>query len=269
MSRQLLVTRNDIQLTTTSSVDDHQLPWLVMLHGLGCSKRDFRFLMDGLGEQFNCLALDLPGHGGSGPADRPGLDALAEAVVLALDEVFGSTRFAVLGHSMGGLLGLKIAALLPNRIVGLAILDSNLPVTRSGMDRNRAALRSHGETDRWTMYLDHMVRSWGALDGSPEEREVLRTASQISKPVALRLWSEIRKADGAQLWSAIRYPVLYLRSSREIELAALEAANAQVESVDMLELGLGHWPHVRAPEEVLNELRPFLLRLEFGCPESP
>ncbi|TCQ94266.1 alpha/beta fold hydrolase [Pseudomonas sp. JUb52] len=77
------------------------------------------------------VALDLPGHGLS--AHRPaGVGyAIQDYVldVLAAARQLGWTRFGLLGHSMGAIVGVIAAAALPEQIERLALIDGLLPYT--------------------------------------------------------------------------------------------------------------------------------------------
>src|SRR5213083_2994299 len=74
---------------TTATIDGHRAgpaEPVVLLHGIGTAKADFAALVPRLAEDFDVLALDLPGHGGSPPIDGPAsVVALADAIERDLD----------------------------------------------------------------------------------------------------------------------------------------------------------------------------------------
>jgi len=96
---------------------------LVLLHGLGSSRRAWDPVVPALAERFDVIAVDLPGFGDSGPLP-PGVEprpaALAAAVAGLLDE-FGITRPHVAGNSLGGWVALELAAIRP--VASLALLS--------------------------------------------------------------------------------------------------------------------------------------------------
>ena len=72
------------------------------------------------------LTLDLPGHGGSGPPEggyRTGQTAAAVAQAIRARATGG--RLVVLGHSLGGVIGLALAsgwfAVSPSRVLALGV----------------------------------------------------------------------------------------------------------------------------------------------------
>ncbi|GAA3432236.1 alpha/beta fold hydrolase [Kutzneria kofuensis] len=99
-------------------------PVVVLLHS---------FLMDGgmfapqvaaFGDEFRLIAIDERGHGKT-PVDGPFTYwDVAHDVVDVLDEL-GIDRFAVVGTSQGGFVGLRLALLAPERVTALAVLGSS------------------------------------------------------------------------------------------------------------------------------------------------
>ena len=101
-------------------------PVLLLLHGLGASGHSFRRTLPGLARHYRVLVPDLPGHGCSNTTarDRLGLDPMAEDL-WRLCESLGVTPAAVIGHSAGGAIALRMALTTPiPRAVGInAALD--------------------------------------------------------------------------------------------------------------------------------------------------
>jgi pimeloyl-ACP methyl ester carboxylesterase len=101
---------------------------LVYLHGLGSSRRDFEpaaAAPELAGARL--LALDLPGSGETPdspdlPLGIPELVRLVESAVVALD----LNRFHLVGHSMGGLVGLLVSDRDPRRIRTFTNVEGNL-----------------------------------------------------------------------------------------------------------------------------------------------
>ena len=95
-------------------------PLLLLLHGAGGSVHSWRNLIPLLAG-FRVVALDLPGQGFTrmGSRRRCGVDAMAEDIA-TLCKAEGWEPFAVIGHSAGGALALRLAEELPvQRVVGI------------------------------------------------------------------------------------------------------------------------------------------------------
>lgn len=103
---------------------------VVALHGWLDNAASFSRLAPRL-PGLRLLVLDLPGHGLSGYRAQGLGYHLWEYThdVLLAAEAFGWTRFAVLGHSMGAIVGLLLAGSLPERVSRLALIDGLFPQT--------------------------------------------------------------------------------------------------------------------------------------------
>ena len=94
-------------------------PPLLLLHGIGDSWRTWTPVLDRLAARHEVLAVDLPGFGESPPLPEgttPSPDALAAAVADLLDR-HGWDTAHVVGSSLGGWVGLELAALGRTRSV--------------------------------------------------------------------------------------------------------------------------------------------------------
>ncbi|MPY78847.1 MAG: alpha/beta fold hydrolase [Actinophytocola sp.] len=80
---------------------------LLLLHGLGATSRVWDGLIDRLDDGWRWGAPDLPGHGGSAPLTRYSIGGLAAAVAPEVDR---DRPLVVLGHSLGGAVGLALAS---------------------------------------------------------------------------------------------------------------------------------------------------------------
>jgi pimeloyl-ACP methyl ester carboxylesterase len=96
-------------------------PPLVLLHGLGGSRSNWAFLAPELARTRRVLVVDLPGHGRSSalPA-APGLGPYADRVAKLLEDE-GLAPADVLGHSFGGLVGIRLAVRRPELVRSLVL----------------------------------------------------------------------------------------------------------------------------------------------------
>jgi pimeloyl-ACP methyl ester carboxylesterase len=68
--------------------------------------------------------MDLSGHGDSGRRDRYSLDIWAREVLAVVTDAGTAASTVVIGHSMGGLVTLRLATLAGARIAGAVAIDS-------------------------------------------------------------------------------------------------------------------------------------------------
>jgi pimeloyl-ACP methyl ester carboxylesterase len=90
-------------------------PPLALLHGFGGSAWNFTELAPRLPGR-RLLLPDLPGHGGSAPLPAPSISGFADCVAGLLD---GPTT--VVGHSLGGVVALRLAERHPDVVSGLVL----------------------------------------------------------------------------------------------------------------------------------------------------
>ncbi|MGY1814309.1 alpha/beta fold hydrolase [Blastococcus sp. SYSU D00820] len=104
---------------------------LLLLHGMGSSRRDFTAVLPLLTGHFDVLNVDLPGVGRS-PAlvERPTVAALTDAVERTLDAE-GVRQVHVLGNSLGARIALELARRGRARsVVAIAPSGLNVPPER-------------------------------------------------------------------------------------------------------------------------------------------
>lgn len=105
-------------------------PPLVLVHGLGGAAVNWSLLAPRLAESRRVLAVDLPGHGGSEPLPAaPSLAPYADRVVRAA-AIEGFERADYAGHSLGGLVAVRLAIGQPQAVRRL-ILAAPAGITSS------------------------------------------------------------------------------------------------------------------------------------------
>jgi 3-oxoadipate enol-lactonase len=97
-------------------------PVLVLGNSLGTSRMVWDRQAAALGERFRLLRYELPGHGGSAAWPAPYSIAGLGAGVLALLDSAGIERAAYCGISLGGMIGMWLAANAPDRIASLELV---------------------------------------------------------------------------------------------------------------------------------------------------
>lgn len=97
-------------------------PPLVLIHGFGGDLNNWLFNQPALSESHGVYALDLPGHGRSGKAlGATGMAMLADLLGGFMDALEIDAAHLV-GHSMGGALGLAFALERPARVKSLTLI---------------------------------------------------------------------------------------------------------------------------------------------------
>ena len=147
----------------------------VLLHGFTGFRDDFATQMEALAAAGRTLAPDLPGHGASGRHADPArytLDALAEDLRAWLAAVAPEQPVDLLGHSMGGMLALRIALAEPARVASLVLMDTSAgPLAH--VDRGLLETAARLAREAGTKALAAVLRARAADDperGEPDRR---------------------------------------------------------------------------------------------------
>lgn len=110
--------------TALAYIDEGKGPYtLLMVHGLGSYLPVYTKMVKALSGNFRCVAVDLPNYGKSSSGTYPfSMDFFAETL-----EIFIRTtklkNVILVGHSMGGQIGMTLALRAPTRLKGLVLLS--------------------------------------------------------------------------------------------------------------------------------------------------
>ena len=123
----LRVTTDDgVELATKVTMSVEDSPVLILVHGFGGAKEDFADHVAALAQEHRVVVFDLRGHGESGSptsADAYSLDRLAQDT-LAVADALGVNSFRLLGHSMGGMVAIRLVLQEPPRVDALVLMDT-------------------------------------------------------------------------------------------------------------------------------------------------
>jgi len=100
----------------------------------------------------NVLAVDLPGHGRSGGAPLKNVEAMSDWLVKVLDAT-GISSAAVVGHSLGSLVAIAVAARHPQRVRAIALVGTTVPMPVSDVLLEKAKENQHEAIE--------MLNFWG------------------------------------------------------------------------------------------------------------
>jgi pimeloyl-ACP methyl ester carboxylesterase len=210
----------------------HAAPEVLFLHGVSLDSSSWTPLLRAGGSaEPPWLLVDIPGFGCSDPLPGPTtLDALCAALVEVVDAVAGGPVHVV-GHSMGGFLGLHLAATRPDRVRTVASLNGSYVTILDLVNAPVASALRYPAT--WLAYqglrtaagrgggVQSVVRGaarsgllrWGtaglAAHPSRVPRSVLLALADGARPASFRLAEATGVGyDWRSTWSRIEVPVL-------------------------------------------------------------
>ena len=118
-------TRDGVRIAYETHGDTKSERRALLIHSLAMDHAYWRPVAERLAEQGACcVALDCRGHGGSDKPSGPySVDAFADDCRDLLDEL-NWRQAVVAGSSMGGSVALSLAVRYPDRVAGLALIDT-------------------------------------------------------------------------------------------------------------------------------------------------
>lgn len=203
-------------------------PTVVLLHALGETKEDWELVADRLVERYAVVAVDLRGHGES---DWPGAystQRMADDVAGLLDHL-GLHAVTVLGHSLGGVVGYRLAIQRPDLVARLIVEDVTPPYAR----------------DR-------------PMPDRPDEE------LPFDWPAAVALRGEAER-DAPALWqglASIQAPTLLVYGGPDspVPPERIRAVAEHLPDGELVEIGGGHYVHRARPEEFIAVVLDWLDR---------
>ncbi len=251
---------------------------VLLLHGLAGSSRTWRAVLPELSRTHDVIAPDLLGHGESAkPMGDYSLGAFASGLrdFLAALDVPSAT---IVGHSFGGGVAMQLAYQHPELCDRLVLVSSGglgrevswllrlltlpgaeqlmpLMFPRVVADRGDGLGRLLGRVGLKSPRLAEMWRAYASLAGAENRKAFVRTIRGVIEPGGQTVSALDR------LYLAAHVPTLIVWGNRD-DIIPVEHATTAHEAIPgsrlALLVGVGHFPHVEAPDRFLSVLVDFL-----------
>ena len=275
--------RRTVMVEAGSAAD----PALVLIHGFGGSTFGWRHVMEPLAASgWHVVALDLPGFGLAEKGWGQAYDHRSQAAfVLSVMDQLNISDAVIAGHSMGGNVVSWVAALAPERIRALALIDAAIVPPTATTSSAASTVLSLPPLRRATRILIRSAfteATFGELLGSafavksaatPETIRGYAAASQLDE-WDLALLGIIRDAGANALPESIAVivdragtpiPTLILWGSEDswVPITAGEVLHKALPAATYVVLpGLGHVPFEEAPAAFTTALQEWLAALK-------
>lgn len=241
---------------------------IVLLHGGLSDSREWRHQLDGLAEQYDVIAPDLPGSGAS--SDPPAGFALSDYAGVVADflDVLGVARPHIVGLSFGSMYALVVQRYYPGIPRSLVLASAYA---------GWAGSLSSAEVDRRTQQVLDMVdrpsQAWADEflatlfdEDTPasvvaESRDLL---ADIHPDGAREVLLGFAHADLREVLPTISVPTLLLYGERDRRspLPVATELQAQIPGSRLVVIpGVGHAANLEAPDRFNEEVRSFLAGL--------
>ncbi|MFN2545055.1 MAG: alpha/beta fold hydrolase [Actinomycetota bacterium] len=237
---------------------------LLLVHAFPMDASMWEEQVRAIADRVPCVAVDLPGFGGSDPAGE--VMTMAVAAERCTDELdrAGMNRAVVCGLSMGGYVTLELWRRHRDRILGLVLANTRAePDAEEGRKRRREVadlVLAEGPA----AILDSM-RALVSLDAATEtwERVADIVMRQPAEAVAAASRGMAERPDSRPDLPGIDVPTLVITSSGD-RLIAQDTSAPMAEAIPEAELavieGAGHLSNMEQPEEFTRLLEIHLER---------
>ncbi len=249
---------------------------IVLLHGTSASLHTWDGWAQALRGTHRVIRLDLPAFGLTGPftgrfAGQTYTGANYAAFVLAVLDRLGVQRFAIAGNSLGGEVAWRIAALAPQRVTRLVLVDAaGYPIDGNAIPLGWkiARLPVLGSLTEHLLPRPIIVQGLTAVYGDPARiteplvdryfELTLREGNRAALVQRARTWTP---AEGVAQVTGVTAPTLVLWGGRD---RIIPPATAQRFAADIpgsrvvLFDDLGHVPHEEDPGRTVGVVVEFL-----------
>lgn len=245
--------RNDLPLAFEAAGAGD--PPLLLIHGWGASRGVFAPLIHATSGAHRVVAVDLPGHGESdAPAQEPSVEAFADDVARVMSAL-GLDRPVLIGHSLGGLVALELAARGLAR--ALVVLESPVAAPPAMATALRPAL-DRLETDAYQTTAAALLERMLGERFDPDDRA--RMLADIRRVPQRVLAGSLRAAltyDSRTAAPRVRCPLLYVGTSTpHADLPRLRESCPQLVVGQLV--ACGHYFPLEVPDQLHPMIRRFL-----------
>jgi 3-oxoadipate enol-lactonase len=257
---------------------------VVLIHGLGGGSANWAFLAPELARTRRVLVVDLPGHAGSEPLPAaPGLAPFADRVA-AVAAAEGMLPAHVVGHSLGGLVALRLAARRPELVRSVVLAAAAGISSSTRMAERVLALVG------WVQPGRRISPYWRIVARSDQLKRAVFGHWFVSDPEALSdrgveaLLGEVNlNADTDSAWRAltrddprpdlhlVRAPCLVLWGANDNQLPLEDAFDyaRRLRAPLRVIADCGHLLIVERPKACLDAIQGFLAAGERTVPPQP
>lgn len=225
-------------------------PVLVLGNSLGTDGRLWDAQVEVWRRDFRVLRFELPGHGGTAAWHAPfHMGALAEALLALLDEL-AIARCHYCGLSMGGAIGLELAARAPQRVQGLVL--SNTAAQFGAADFWRQRLARARDEGVMALFEASSAR-WltpAQAEAEPHTVALLRDMfTAVGREGYLQCGQAVMDFDFRQRLGSLEVPALVIAGTHDLATTPQQgrALHEGLRASRYLELPVAHLGNLGAP----------------------
>jgi pimeloyl-ACP methyl ester carboxylesterase len=233
-------------------------PAFVLIHGWTCDRSYFAPQAEHFGKRHRVVSVDLRGHGESDkPRGNYPITAYADDIAHLIDQLKLGKVIAV-GHSMGGITVLQLAAAYPDRVAGIVMVDpaplTFPPELRAGVEAMVNAIEAGDQGPRRQFIENHLFLP------TSDRALVKRVADQMcSAPdhVAAAAMRGILAFDGVGTAARCKVPALHIAATPPLNPPHL-MSQWMPTVVNGMTVGAGHFNQLEAAPQMNAMIEAFM-----------
>jgi pimeloyl-ACP methyl ester carboxylesterase len=234
---------------------------LLFLHGW-CGDREYwKHQVDVFAPNYRVVAVDQAGHGASGKDRKVWSTSALAADVEAVVKALGLKRVILVGHSMGGPVGLLAAKRMPGTVVAVIGVDTLQNAEVKMPEETVKTFIAAFEADfKGTMRMGLSGLLPDKTDPGLKTWLITRAEAQDPK-MALALMRDLTTLDAKKLLQDAKTPVRCINSGGGFQFFTPTAIDVNKKYADynaVIIEGVGHYPMLEKPAEFNEKLKEVL-----------
>ncbi|WP_035564990.1 alpha/beta fold hydrolase [Hymenobacter sp. IS2118] len=233
------------------------LPTIVFLHGFAESREVWTAFTRAFPDGYRLLTPNLPGHGTNlAPVPDFSMEAQARYVIDYLAQKNCSGPVLLVCHSMGGYVALALAERWPQRVAGLALINSSALADTEEKSQNREKNIGFVERHGVAKFMESFVRPLFApvnRDRLTEARALLEEIGKATPETTITgaMRGMAARPDRTALLRNAKFPVLTVAGKHDVAVHfedAVRQAALPAEAHALFLEGSGHQAYLEQPE---------------------
>lgn len=238
-------------------------PTLVFIHGLFGDMDNLGVVARAFSDNYHILRIDLRNHGQSFHSELMNYPLIAQDVLALLDKL-QLAKVTLIGHSMGGKTAMTLAAMAPERVEKLIVIDiAPVAYTHREHDPVFKGLFAVSQAKPQTRQEAKPILEKAITDKSIVQFMLKSFAANAPECFSFNLSALYNNYDNLMGWHEVHcnVPTLFIKGgqSHYIQESDRQRILEQFPKAQSFVInGCGHWVHAEKPTFVIRAIERFL-----------
>jgi pimeloyl-ACP methyl ester carboxylesterase len=250
-----MAVRNGVALAHTDT--GAGAPPLLFIHGWCCDRTHWREQVLAFQDRHWTVALDLRGHGASDKPDQDyGIGLFVDDVAWLCGEI-GLEKAVIVGHSMGGVIGMNLVRRHPGLARGLVMVDSPAVPLPDALQSTAEAVFAGLQSAAYVDVAKNFVSTFMFREDSDTDLKARIIEGMADAPQRV-MWTALSDTLSPENIAAgpIPAPTLFVRATTQI--ASAGEITSRYPGVQLQEIDAAHFLMLEKPKEFNALLAEFI-----------